>query len=124
MRVCTQALSCKAQDNFYVVGTDACDVRIYFLSPEIVRIRAGFDGTFQEYSYSLVMTAWDSVTDPMLKAYRRRVEVAPSTLEEQPDCFVLTSSALKVIVHKSPFEASHRLTTGDSPGPENGFLTK
>ena len=21
-------------------------------------------------------------------------------------------------------EASHRLTTGDSPGPENGFLTK
>lgn len=104
MRVCTQALSCKAQDNFYVVGTDACDVRIYFLTPEIVRIRAGFDGTFQEYSYSLVMTAWDSVTDPMLKAYRRRVEVAPSTLEEQPDCFVLTSSALKVIVHKSPYQ--------------------
>ena len=25
---------------------------------------------------------------------------------------------------KSEFEASHRLTTGDSPGPENGFLTK
>ena len=27
-------------------------------------------------------------------------------------------------VARVTFEASHRLTTGDSPGPENGFLTK
>lgn len=104
MRVCTQALSCKAQDNYYVITTDACPVRIYFLTPEIVRMRAGFDGSFEEYSYSLVMTAWDSVTDAMMGSARRKVEVAPSSCSETADSFVLASSALKVIVHKSPYQ--------------------
>ena len=47
MRVCTKALSCVAVDNYYVVTTD-CDlpIRIYFMTKDIVRIRAGFDGDF------------------------------------------------------------------------------
>ncbi len=104
MRVCTKALSCEAQDNYYELQTDACHVRLYFLTPEIVRLRAGFDGDFKEYSYSLVMTAWDSVTDDMMRAYRHKVEVAPSTLVDNGDCFVLQSAALKVIVHKDPYQ--------------------
>lgn len=97
MRVCTKALSCVAVDNYYVVTTD-CDlpIRIYFITKDIVRIRAGFDGDFQESSYSLVTTAWPSVTDEVLKDYRKRVEVAVSTLEENDNEYVLRSEGLIV----------------------------
>lgn len=105
MRVCTKALSCVAVDNYYVVTTD-CDlpIRIYFMTKDIVRIRAGFDGDFQESSYSLVTTAWPSVTDEVLKDYRKRVEVAASTLEENDNEYVLRSDGLIVKIARDPYQ--------------------
>lgn len=105
MRICTKALACKAQENFFEVQTDAgIAVRLYFLTSEIIRMRAGFDGKFVESSYSLAMTAWDSLTDDLMRNYRKRVECETPVLTEDAHSFVLTGSALQVVISKDPYQ--------------------
>lgn len=104
MRICKKALDIGRNDNYFVVKTNEVDVRIYFLTDDIIRIRAGFDGNFKECSYSLALTAWDSVTDELMKDYRTRVEAKIPTLSTSPKDFVLTGSKLKVIIHKEPYQ--------------------
>jgi len=36
---------------------------VYFLTEDIIHIRAGFDGDFAEESYSLMMTGWEDRPD-------------------------------------------------------------
>ena len=67
MRICYKAGNVTYNTNYYSVITDSVEIRIWFLTDEIIRIRAGFDGDWDEASYSLAMTAWDSRTDEFLK---------------------------------------------------------
>ena len=52
---------------------DAADVRLVFLTPEILRIRVSFSRQFPEHSYTLVTTAWPDAFDSLLQAERRRI---------------------------------------------------
>ena len=98
MRVVTQATGVEVHSNYCQIATDAgIALRLYFLTPYIIRMRASFDGKFLEASYSLVMTAWDSITDEVLGAARQRVTCDQPQLFETPQCFTLVGSALKVI---------------------------
>lgn len=112
MRICYQALEVKAVDNYYVITTDAVTIRLWFLTDNIIRIRAGFDGDWDEASYSLVMTAWESRTDDFLKDYRKRVAVATSDLTDSPDKTIILGKCLRVEVEKNPF----RICVYDSEG--------
>lgn len=82
MQICTRALAVRQEQNFYQVTTDAAVIRIYFLTDSIVRIRASFDGKFEECSYSLVRTAWDDLTDSFMQGERQRIECVPAVLTE------------------------------------------
>jgi alpha-glucosidase len=104
MRIITRATGCVREGSHFTVSTNEIDIRIWFLTDDIVRIRAGFDGDFHECSYSLCLTAWDDDADDLMKGYRRRVECAESTLEEQPDRFVMRGRHLVVTVRKSPYQ--------------------
>ena len=59
MKVCTSASMVKQENGYFSVVTNAVEIRIWFLTDSILRIRAGFDGDFAEESYSLVTTAWE-----------------------------------------------------------------
>lgn len=104
MRIITEATACQKQNNFYVVKTNEVDIRLWFMTDDIIRIRAGFDGDFHECSYSLCMTAWDDGADELLKDYRSRVEVAPSELTDNDDSFVITGNKLVVRITKAPYQ--------------------
>ena len=69
MKVCYRAENVTAIDNYYSVKTNAVEIRLWYLTDDIIRIRAGFDGDWDEASYSLVKTAWESRTDELLKDY-------------------------------------------------------
>ena len=56
MRLCLQAGEVKKQGDYFSVATNSVEIRIWFLTDSILRIRAGFDGDFAEESYSLVLT--------------------------------------------------------------------
>ena len=70
MKVCMNATTVKQKENYFSVATNCTEIRIFFLTDYIIRIRAGFDGDFAEESYSLVTTAWEDRMDPFLKDYR------------------------------------------------------
>lgn len=103
MRICYQAYDVKRIDNYYSISTDSIEIRLWFLTDDILRIRAGFDGDFDEASYSLVMTAWNSRTDEFLKDYRKKISVADSTLTDNRDTAEIKGKKLKVVIEKNPF---------------------
>ena len=56
MRICTEVRGITDCGGYFEIQTNAIPIRIWFLTDDILRIRAGFDGDFDEASYSLVMT--------------------------------------------------------------------
>lgn len=103
MKVCSAATAVSRQGQYFSVMTNCVEIRIWFLTDHIVRIRAGFDGEFAEESYSLVMTAWEDRMDDFLKGYRKRVETAQAELSDGEGQAVIQGRELKVVVEKEPF---------------------
>ena len=106
MKICRRAKRIEHIDNYYQIECDCLDMRIWFLNDDIIRIRAGFDSSFEETSYSLVMTAWDSVTDEFMKNERKRIETAESELTDSETEAVIQGKKLRIIIHKYPFHLS------------------
>ena len=67
MKIIEKLLGIEKRGEAFILSTNAVEMRILFLTDDIVRIRAGFDGDFTEESYSLVMTAWEDRMDGILK---------------------------------------------------------
>ena len=44
MRICRRLLTATAGPGYYSLRTDAVELRLWFLTDTILRIRAGFDG--------------------------------------------------------------------------------
>ena len=103
MKVCYTGGAVKDCGSYYSVATNAVELRIWFLTDDILRIRAGFDGDWDEASYSLTMTAWESRTDNLMKDCRKRVQCAAATLTDGEKEAVIQGSRLKVVVEKAPF---------------------
>ena len=64
MKIVERLLGVEKRAQTFVLSTNAIEMRILFLTDDIVRIRAGFTGDFAEESYSLVMTLAQSETFP------------------------------------------------------------
>ncbi len=103
MKICTTAQTVREKDHYYSIETNSVEIRVWFLTDFIVRIRAGFDGDFAEESYSLVMTAWEDRMDDFMKNYRKRVETAKAVLTDGDREAVIQGRELKVVVEKDPF---------------------
>ena len=103
MKVCMNATTVTQKENYFSVATNCTEIRIFFLTDHIIRIRAGFDGDFAEESYSLVTTAWEDRMDTFLKDYRKRIQTADAILEDGADQAVIQGNELKVVVEKDPF---------------------
>ena len=48
MKVCYKAGAVTAQNHYYSIAADAVEIRVWFLTDDIIRIRAGFDGDWDE----------------------------------------------------------------------------
>ena len=103
MKVCCTAGKVSSLGSCFSIATNAVEIRIWFLTDDILRIRAGFDGDWDEASYSLVMTAWESRTDELMKDCRKRVTPAPAQLTDEETRAVIRGRRLKVVVEKCPF---------------------
>ena len=103
MKVCKKAMGICPRDGYYSIQTNCVEIRIWFMTDSIIRIRAGFDGDFAEGSYSLVMTAWEDSMDDLMKDYRKRILPAESELTDGKDQAVIQGRQLKVVVDKEPF---------------------
>lgn len=48
MRIIKYATKIEQINNYYSITTNTVEVRVWFLTDDIIRIRAGFDGDFDE----------------------------------------------------------------------------
>ena len=108
MKVCYTGGAVTDHGSYYAVATNAVELRIWFLTDDILRIRAGFDGDWDEASYSLTMTAWDSRTDELMKDCRKRVQPAEAAL---------TDGGKQAVIQGQAAESRHR----ESAVPHHGL---
>ena len=103
MLICTKMTGLEVKDGFYRVMTNNAEIRIFFVTEEIIRLRTSFDQKFDEASYVLMTTAWPDRLDSMFQGERcRRDPLMPSV--ESTACGVrFRTSALCLELDRDPF---------------------
>ena len=103
MRICSKVQQITQQDTYVEIATSGVNIRIYFLTEDILRIRAGFDGDFAEESYSLMMTGWEDRLDELWADKRTRITPVKPILEETETEVSLKGAKLHILLKKDPF---------------------
>lgn len=90
----------------WLVHGDSADVKLIFLSDDVIRIRVSFDRAFPEESYTLVTTAWPDRLDPLFEGERRRVPALEIPCEETEKSLSFETGSVKLVLRKAPFSFS------------------
>ena len=59
MEICSRFTGMERKDGAFLLHTDNADIKVCFVTDEIVRVRASFDHELAEESYVLMTTAWE-----------------------------------------------------------------
>ena len=102
MDICKTITGIETKDGFYVLHTNSCDIKLVFVTDEIVRVRASFDKELAEESYILMTTAWADRLDPIFEGQRKRLEPAVAKLTEGEKTIVFESAALRLELDRDP----------------------
>ena len=92
-------------ENGYLIHGDAADVKLVFMTDDIIRIRVHFDkGTpMEEESYTLVTTAWEDRMDTLLKDERTRITALDVPCAEDDKALTFETAHLTLKLFKKPF---------------------
>ena len=99
-------------DNGYLLHGDAADVKLIFMTDDIIRIRVAFDRRFKEESYTLVTTAWEDRMDDLLKEERTRIKALDVPVRETGKTLEFQTATLKLTLNKKPFSFSLKTADG------------
>ncbi len=102
MDICTKITGLEKLCGAYLVHTDCADIKLCFVTDEIVRLRASFDKEFAEESYVLATTAWEDRLDPLFEGERTRVEPVKPEVEEGEKTLVFRTAALRLELDRDP----------------------
>ncbi len=89
-------------DGSFLLHTDSCDIRLVFITDEIIRVRASFDKVMDEESYVLSVTAWEDRLDQLFERERIRVRPIEPALEEDGCRFTFRTRALRLELDRNP----------------------
>ena len=65
MEICSRFTGMERKDGAFLLHTDNANVKVCFVTDEIVRVRASFDHELAEESYVLMTTAWEDRIKPL-----------------------------------------------------------
>ncbi len=103
MEICRKVTGCEVLNSFYVIHTDSADIKIYFMTDEIIRFRVSFDKEFAEESYMLSLTAWEDRLDSLFtESERKRITPIKPGLEDSDLKLTFTTAALRLEIDKDP----------------------
>jgi len=102
MDICSKITGFEALDGAYLVHTNCADIKVCFVTDEIVRVRASFDKELAEESYVLATTAWEDRLDSLFEGERTRLAPVVPEVAEDEKKIVLSSSALSLVLEKDP----------------------
>ena len=113
MKICKKVTGMDRLDGAFLVHTNCADVKVCFVTDEIVRVRASFDKELAEESYVLSTTAWEDRLDDLLAEERTRVEPVAPAVEETDAKLTFTTAAVRLEIAKDPIEISLYDAAGD-----------
>lgn len=102
MDICSKFLSYEKLEGAYLLHTDNADIKLYFMTDNIIRIRASFTKKFPEESYVLLTTAWTDRLDPIFEAERKRIAPVEPVLAENSEKLCFETAKLKLVIGKEP----------------------
>ncbi len=102
MDICTIITGLDRADDAFLVRTDCCDLKLCFLTDEIVRVRASFDRELAEESYVLAATAWEDRLDGLFEGERVRLTPVAPAVEEGEKTLVFSTAALRLELDRDP----------------------
>ncbi len=103
MQTVTKFAEMSRENGYFRIFTDTAEVRVYFMSDDVVRIRASFDKKFREASYLLTETGWDDELDEFMGEERTRIELLQPEVSEDADRIVFSTKTVDLVLNKEPF---------------------
>ena len=102
MDICRKITGLEKRDGWTLIHTNCCDIKLVFVTDEIVRVRASFDKELAEESYVLMTTAWADRLDPLFEGQRQRLEPVQPAFTEGEKTLVFETGALRLELDKDP----------------------
>ena len=103
MDICSKLSGIERLNGAFLLHGEDADVKIYFLSDEVIRLRASFSKEFPEESYVLMKTAWEDRLDPVFSGERKRVEPFVPEVKENESSIEFSTGKLVLTINKTPF---------------------
>ena len=101
MEICSRFTGMEGKDGAFLLHTDNADIKICFVTDEIVRVRASFDHELAEESYVLMTTAWEDRMDALFKGERTRVEPFAAEVIEDDSTLTFATGKVTLVVDGS-----------------------
>ncbi len=102
MKICTKSIGVEAVNGGYLIHTDAADIKVVFMTDEIVRVRASFNKELAEESYVLATTAWDDRLDGLFEGERNKIAPLSPEMEETEEKITWKTAAVTLEMAKDP----------------------
>lgn len=99
MDICSKYCGYEKLDEAFLLHTDNADIKLYFLSDEMIRVRASFSHEFPEESYVLMKTAWEDRLDPLFENERERVAPFEPFVTDEEE-LIFDTGKLSLIIGK------------------------
>lgn len=100
MKICKRVEFLEHRDGGALVHTNAADIRVIFLTEDILRIRVSFDRKMDEASYILTTTAWPDRLDAVMAGERTRVEAFSPEITEGETEIVFRTPAVRLVLER------------------------
>ena len=103
MEICSGYTGMESLGDAFLIHTDAPDLKLVFLTDEIIRLRVSFDRAFAEESYTLALTAWKDRLDFLFPHDRLHIAAVHPIVEETDASIAFTTASLRLVLEKDPF---------------------
>ena len=102
MYLCKQIQSMERLDGAFLFHTNCADIKVCFVTDEIVRVRVAFDRQLAEESYILSTTAWEDRLDGLFGAERTRVQPVTPEVTVTDEAVTFQTAAVRLVAERSP----------------------
>lgn len=102
MKICSAVTGLERLSGAFLLHTNCADIKLCFVTDEIIRVRASFDKELAEESYVLAATAWEDRLDPLFAGERTRVEPFLPKFSEEETRLAFDTGKLRLEVDKDP----------------------
>ena len=97
MEICSRFTGMERKNGAFLLHTDNADVKVCFVTDEIVRVRASFDHELAEESYVLMTTAWED----RIKLLPDAALYRSTRIHHTPDSYTKIRTTLFLLCTKS-----------------------